>query len=276
MISVVLPVYNGEKYVEEAIQSILDQSYKEFELIIVDDCSTDRTPEIIMKYMSLDNRVRTINNKVNCGLPKSLNIGFETCKGEYYTWTSDDNILKENMFERLVYEIENNNADIVFAMCDIIDKDGKYLGESKKYIDLDEIYYENVVRACFLYKREVHIGLNGYDISKFLVEDYDFWLRAYEKFKFCFVPETLYKYRFHSANLSTQRMEEVSLKRIEILKRNFSQTNREDIKNSIMREISNSYYDASNAYYIKLEAKKDKKIIIVSRMKDIAKKIIGR
>ena len=99
LISIILPTYNGEKYIRESIDSILNQTYKNWELIIVNDCSTDQTPTIVDEYATKDSRIKIINNAMNLKLPKSLNIGFKEAKGEYYTWTSDDNIFKPTALE---------------------------------------------------------------------------------------------------------------------------------------------------------------------------------
>ena len=83
MVSIILPTYNGEAYIAQSIESILSQTYKKFELIIVNDCSTDHTLEIIQRYKEKDARIRVINNIVNKKLPCSLNIGFSDARGDY-------------------------------------------------------------------------------------------------------------------------------------------------------------------------------------------------
>lgn len=84
-ISIVLPTYNGERYLKQSIESILGQTYTDWELIVVNDCSTDSTQEIIDFYRKKDTRIRTIFNCTNQKLPESLNIGFREAKGEYFT-----------------------------------------------------------------------------------------------------------------------------------------------------------------------------------------------
>src|SRR5436190_21740360 len=88
-VSIVLPTYNRAKYLKLSIDSCLIQTFKDFELIIVDDCSKDETPQTIKSYT--DPRIRYHRNESNQRLPRSLNIGFSLAKGEYLTWTSDDN-----------------------------------------------------------------------------------------------------------------------------------------------------------------------------------------
>ena len=219
MISIVLPTFNGEKYIKESIESILEQTYTKFELIIVNDCSNDGTREIIEEYMSKDARIQVIHNKRNQKLPKSLNIGFAAAKGDYYTWTSDDNIYRKDALEKLHrYLKEHPSIDLVYAPYEIIDENGQVLGYSE-HVDGDfkKLYQSNVIGACFLYKKKVHQKLKGYDETKFLVEDYDFWLRALRYFQYGFVNEKMYSYRIHDKSLSTEKTVEIQRKRIQLL-----------------------------------------------------------
>ena len=95
LVSIVLPVYNGEEYLEKSIESVLRQTYENFEFIIVNDGSTDHTKEIVDKYALIDNRIRVIH-KQNEKLPKTLSRGFSEARGEFFTWTSADNIMEKN------------------------------------------------------------------------------------------------------------------------------------------------------------------------------------
>ncbi|MFT5212615.1 MAG: glycosyltransferase involved in cell wall biosynthesis, partial [Patiriisocius sp.] len=91
-VSIILPVYNGEKYLSKSIESCLNQTYRNIELIIVNDCSTDKTLEIVDGYLKLDSRIKVLTNSANKRLPASLNIGHLQAQGDYITWTSDDNL----------------------------------------------------------------------------------------------------------------------------------------------------------------------------------------
>ena len=102
LISIILPVYNGEKYLSQSISSCLNQTYTNLELIIVNDCSNDTTLAIANSYAEIDSRVIIVNNKENKKLPASLNIGHQIAKGDYITWTSDDNIYELNAMEILL------------------------------------------------------------------------------------------------------------------------------------------------------------------------------
>jgi len=216
MISVVLPTYNGQQYIEKSIMSILEQSYTDFELIVIDDCSQDNTWDLLQKMAKTDSRIRIYQNKVNQKLPKSLNIGFSYAQGDYYTWTSDDNIYKKNAFEKMMRIFkEDSEADIVYALFDLINEKGEIFGTvDAETCDSKRIYEKNPIGACFLYKKEVHEKLNGYDVNKFLVEDYDFWLRANRYFNYRLIEEVLYEYRCHNGSLTAGYSDKIELETV--------------------------------------------------------------
>ena len=277
MISVVMPVYNGEKYLRESVESILNQTYTDFELVIVDDASVDRTPSIIDEYIQKDKRVQVIRNEKNMKLPKSLNIGFAHSSGEFFTWTSDDNIYHKNAFETFMLEFEKNEAiDFIYAREDYIDADGKIIGTREYPEDMDELYCKNTVSGCFMYKRVVHEKLNGYDETKFLIEDYDFFRRAYQQFQFAYIPITLYSYRRHGGSLSETRMAEVRKRRIDLLEESLKDDLPDKVKDKIYRELADSYYEISDLYMKVLADKKSEEFGKLHRSKAgaIIKKIL--
>lgn len=203
IISIVLPVWNGEKYLNSAIESILTQSYKNFELIIVNDCSTDGSLDIALKFSEKDARVRVISNPENLKLPRSLNAGFNLANGAYYTWTSDDNLLHPNFLEKMLETLDATRADIVYGDFNSINEHGDLIGVSRVGT-AEELVIANSIGASFLYKKEVHTSLAGFDAESFLYEDYDFWVRAYlSGFTFRKSNEILYDYRRHGESLTS-------------------------------------------------------------------------
>ncbi len=213
LITVVLPVYNGEKYISQAIESILNQSYTNWELIIVDDASTDQTPILINSYAQLDDRIIIITNQVNCKLPKSLNIGHEKAKGELITWTSDDNWYVPDAFQNFLEVFQNKSIDIVYSDFNLVN----YRSETIRYRSLSEpenLINENCIGASFMYRRKVFESLGGYQEDLFLVEDYDFWLRAFLKFNFRYIPQAWYNYRSHAESLTNSIANNQSKKQI--------------------------------------------------------------
>ena len=101
LISIVLPVYNGERFLRESIDSVLAQTYTNWELLIVDDCSTDNTAAIVHEYVQKDSRVQYYKNEKNLRLPRNLNRGFSLARGDYLTWTSDDNVFWPTALEKM-------------------------------------------------------------------------------------------------------------------------------------------------------------------------------
>ncbi len=268
MISVVMPTYNGAKYIHEAIESILNQTYKNFELIIVDDSSTDETPLILQTYADKDSRIHIYRNEANQKLPKSLNIGFSKCTGTYYTWTSDDNNYYPEAFEKMINMLESNPAiDLVFARMSYIDESGKELGVSNVPTDMDEMYCRNLIGACFLYRSKVHEQLNGYDETKFLVEDYDFFRRAYMQFEFGYISDVLYAYRRHGASLSEAKFIDVRKKKIDLLEESLKTECPERIRDKIYRGLSDTYYEISDVYMNNLKRKKSDEYRKLGRFK---------
>lgn len=210
LVSIVLPIYNGEKYMRESIESVIAQTYQNWELLILDDRSTDRTQEIALEYVGKDRRISYYRNEENLRLPGNLNRGFSLAKGAYLTWTSDDNRYKPVAIEKMVQALKGHpGAGFAFASCRIIDGDGKEI----EYIMVDDhsikkMVGTNGVGACFLYTREVYETVGGYDPEYTLVEDFDYWQRIMSRFQSVAIPEILYEYRWHDGALtSTMRKE---------------------------------------------------------------------
>lgn len=222
-VSIVLPVYNGEQYLGQSLESIVGQSFEDWELIIVDDCSSDSTPDIIDKWKRQDPRIRSYRNDPNKKLPGSLNEGFKHASGQYFTWTSDDNVFQPNALEIMVDSLDRDTkADLVYCDIDRIDENGDPIAHGGFNGSPNFLYLFNVVQACFLYRSEVHHRLGGYDESLFLVEDYDFWLRAYRNSRFIHLKERPYLYRMHGGSLTSTRQREIRERACYLMKREAS------------------------------------------------------
>lgn len=209
-VSIVLPTYNGEKYIEESINSILKQTYQDWELIIVNDGSNDNTSNIVKSYAILDKRIKIINNIINLKLPASLNIGFKEAIGEYFTWTSDDNMYLPTALEKMVAYLDANKDDVmVCAWMDVISENSHVYPEWMKY-DEEFMMFNDCVGACFMYKKNVLKEIGEYDTSFFLVEDYEYWLRILTHYGHIgWINEKLYLYRAHAGNLTETRRKDI-------------------------------------------------------------------
>lgn len=133
-LSIIIPVYNAEKYLKECINSILNQTYKDFEVICVNDCSKDNSLKILEEYAQNDNRIKVINNSKNLGPGANRNIGIKNAKGKYLTFIdADDFYLNENCFCILLKTIKENNLDLLIFNNEEFDENTKeYLPEKQK------------------------------------------------------------------------------------------------------------------------------------------------
>lgn len=222
-VTIVLPVYNGEKFVSKAINSIINQTYSNWELIIVNDCSTDNSLAICKEYEKKDDRIRLYSNKVNLKLPKSLNVGFSHAKGDYYTWTSDDNIMRENALEVMTKALENSNeVDMVYSDYWNIDAMGKKISICRLQ-QPNKIVESNVCGPCFLYKASIAKIIGEYDENLFLAEDYEYWMRIYIYGKMLHIDNILYYYRRHDMSLTSKKKDTINYQTYKALEKNFMQ-----------------------------------------------------
>ena len=210
LVSVVLPTFNGQDGIEKAIQSVLRQTYKNIELIIVNDCSTDETAQIIEKQAKQDNRVIIISNKINMKLPMSLNEGFKKANGEYLTWTSDDNEYKLTAIEEMVNALEEDSTiDLIYTDYDVINQNGEKLFEEKKE-EPETLLFYNCIGACFLYRKTLMKAIGTYDPELFCAEDYEYWIRAFLYGKLKHLDLNLYSYGVNEKSLTSTKQKMIA------------------------------------------------------------------
>lgn len=200
-ISVVMSVYNGMPFLKEAVQSILNQTYKDFEFIIVDDASTDGT----WKYLNSlqDQRIKLIKNSKNLGLASSLNIGMKAAKGEYIARMDADDISLPDRFEKEAHFL-NSHKDYVLVGSQV-----QWVSEHGEPIDGfdvpqsdDEIRKKFIIRnqihhATVMFRKSIVSRLGLYRAFLNGVEDYDLWFRIMNKGKVFNLPERLERRRVH-------------------------------------------------------------------------------
>lgn len=206
LVSIVLPTYNGATYLASALDSCLAQTYPHFELILVDDCSKDATPHIIAEYAARDTRVRSIRHETNKRLPGGLNTGHLAARGEFLTWTSDDNLLRPNFLERMVSYLQANPAvGFVYSDYTEIDNDGNAL-RVRAVPPPENLAWTSALGGSFMYRHSTFERVGLYDPEMVMAEDYDYWLRCYREVPMATLHEDLYQYRLHQGSLtSTQK-----------------------------------------------------------------------
>lgn len=211
LVSIVLPTYKRAHLLAQAIRSVLDQTYVNLELIVVDDNSPDDTAAVVQSFV--DPRIRYMKNDPNLKLPRALNRGFTLARGEYMTWTSDDNLLAPTALERMVDMLAGGDCDLVYAdywLFSEQDESGHPIApQHDRLPNTLQLDKGNHIGACFLYTRALYETVGDYDPELFLVEDYDYFLRAARQFRFCHIAEPLYYFRRDDATLYCSRFPEV-------------------------------------------------------------------
>jgi glycosyltransferase involved in cell wall biosynthesis len=208
LVSVVMPIYNAEKFLGEAIESILNQSYKNIELIVVNDGSTDKSGKIVERFRKKDKRIKVLINKkaLGYGGEAATNIAIKKAKGKYIAKMDADDV---SMLERIEKEVEflenNKNIFLVGSQALIIDSSGKIVGKRNVPLKHDEIWKEFYLRSCvvhpsIMFRNEGIIG----DFFKLKFKHFNDYYTFFELMKngkrFENLSEYLFKYRVHGDN----------------------------------------------------------------------------
>lgn len=234
LVSVVLPVYNQAYLLDESIQSVLAQTYQNFELIIVNDGSTDDVQAVLDCYLNHP-RVRCFNQN-NQKLPKALTNGFTFATGEFWTWTSADNLMDCRMLELMVKKMQSEpDVAMVYADYYAIDDRGVLLQDTtwrahnrpdpksgairlpRTTENLNEVQ-DNFIGPCFIYRGWIGRCLRDYD-PQLGIEDYDYWMRinAFFKIQHLGTDDLLYRYRVHDNTLSARAQEHRIFEKAQLL-----------------------------------------------------------
>lgn len=223
-ISVITPAYNVERYIKEAIDSILSQTLPDFEFIILDDCSTDNTWEIIKQFAGKDNRIIAVRNEVRLGIAGNRNKGVSLAKGKYIVWQDADDISIISRLEKQ-YQFMEKNSDV--GIC------GGYLqffsdkGESgvRKYATDDKTLrksifrYSPVAQPAAIIRKKCFDDFGEYDLRYPPAEDLDMSFRIGTKYKFANLPQIVIKYRENYTSATFTRLRIIEVNTLEIRKK---------------------------------------------------------
>src|SRR3989441_5670759 len=206
-VSVGLPVYNGERYLPEALDSLLTQTYEDFELIICDNASTDRTGEIARSYVAKDSRVRYARNEKNLGAGRNFRRAFELCTGAYFRWAAADDLSAPQSLARCVEVLDQEPAVVLaYPKTRVIDEHGRVLSDYDDRLHLQSPRPSERFRQVLarLARNNAAYGLMRADVLKrtgllgdFLSSDVVFTAELSLYGTFWEVPEYLFYRRFH-------------------------------------------------------------------------------
>lgn len=215
LISVVMPVYNAEKYLSLSIDSILNQTFKDFELVIINDGSKDSSLKIIKKYK--DKRIRVVNNKKNLKIAKSLNKAVKLARSNIIARADADDIYVPKRLE-LQYKImiKNQKIVIVGSNMKIINEKGEKISkreypESDKELKRLMFRYSPFGHPVVMFRKKEFLEFGGYDHNKVPCEDIDLWFKIGSKYEFATVNKYLINYRVYSGSSSNKKLKQLEL-----------------------------------------------------------------
>ncbi|MCX7047296.1 MAG: glycosyltransferase family A protein [Candidatus Sumerlaeota bacterium] len=212
--TVLMPVYNGERYLREGVESILRQTYRDWELLIVNDGSTDASREIALSYHARDARIRVLDNPGNRGLPWTLNRGLREARAPWIIRADSDDL---NEPERIAAQMQlaaQNSLDVCFCDTIYVYPDGgerivncsDYSWAARRWLGLFGNFYGAHPAACL--RKDAILALGGYDESFPCAQDYDLWDRcAAAGLKFGYAPRALARHRMHGESQSGKHLE---------------------------------------------------------------------
>lgn len=185
LVSIVVPCYKGERFLREAIESCLAQSYRNLEIIVVDDCSPDQCAAIAQRFADQDSRVKLLKNARNQGVSMAFNAGFAAARGKFFTRLAQDDLFQRDAIEVMVAYLESSPC-VGLVYCDeqLMDENGALL-QTFHTPEPEELLREgNKAGLCVMWRREVWEKLKGFNPEFDSAEDYDFWVRASRFYKF--------------------------------------------------------------------------------------------
>lgn len=230
-VSIIIPCYNQGKYVAEAINSALRQTFKDIEIVCVNDGSTDNSVEIIKSFENKYKNFIFLNNKENRGVIYSRNFAIKNCNGTYILPLDADDIIEPTYVEKAVKILDNNpNIGIVYCKAKIFGNYDKYW--NLKPFNKSDILYENCIFCSAIFRKSDFIKIGGYNNNmKYGCEDYDLWLSFIEQGLEVFqINEILFSYRQYDETSRTT----ISLK------------NKKEIWNNLIKNHINLYLNDEN------------------------------
>lgn len=222
LVSVVMPAYNAEHYIARAIESILNQTFKNFELLIIDDASTDKTKEIIKRFRKKDHRIVLVENKQNLQISKTLNLGIGLAKADVVArMDADDLSLPDRLKLQYEYLEKHPKIAIVGANIIVVDEKGNQLStreypESSKDLKKVMFRYSPFAHPVVMFRKKAFEKFGGYDSKMVPCEDIDLWFKLGSKYEFGTVPEYVMKYTILKNSNSNKKLKDLELLGFEI------------------------------------------------------------
>ncbi|MTI64687.1 glycosyltransferase family 2 protein [Methylophaga sp.] len=208
VVSTIMPLHNAADFVEQAIKSVLDQTFQDWELLIIDDKSTDGSVEIVKSFVSSDNRIKLIQLEQNSGAAVARNTGFEAAKGRYIAFLDSDDIWLPEKLEKQIHFMQKTACPFTYTAYGKINEQGQWLG---KVGVPEDATYKSLLKTCFIGCLTVMIDTAYFGkVTMPLLrkrQDYGLWLQLLKQAeKAKGLPEVLAHYRVHKASISANKL----------------------------------------------------------------------
>jgi glycosyltransferase involved in cell wall biosynthesis len=234
-ISVVMPVFNRENFLSDAIKSIINQTFTDFEFIIIDDGSTDQSLQIIENFAKQDERIKVVKNNINLGIAKTRNIGIDLSQGEYIAFMDSDDISLPTRFEKQIAYFENSpNIDALGTACAIVDSNGQILSYLRPPLSPIEVRWSIITKSTLINpsmmaRRKIfcETGIRHRDLHA--ADDFDLWSRIADQFQIGNLSEILTHFRMHQGKISVTSHNSQRSEAIEIVRKNIKQLTNIDL-----------------------------------------------
>lgn len=207
-ISVLMSVFNGDVFLRRAVESIVAQTFSDFEFVIVDDASTDKTSEILAEYAARDSRIHVFRNERNLGLTASLNVGLSHCRGRYVARMDADDVAEPERFMTQYWFMEEHPDVAASGTCvRVIDEEGKMLGEKTLALTYEEVkskmlFNNQFIHSTLFFRADILKDSGGYNEKFKKSQDYELMLRLCSRYPVVNLREKLLKFRLHGDSLS--------------------------------------------------------------------------
>ncbi len=232
-VSIIIITFNRENYIHEAIDSILEQTFTDWEAIIIDDASEDNTEKIVKKYIDNNPNIKYHKNEKNLGIARSRNKGIELARGEYIApLDSDDIWLDKNKLQKQVEFLDINHYYALLGG-GIMHIDDQSKPIKKVLFPIYNSVIRNIIlqynpfaQSTLLFRKKIAIELGGYSTDYKVCDDYELWLRMGIKYKFTNIPQILAGYRIHGGNITHTKRLTTAREILEIVRKHASNYNR--------------------------------------------------
>lgn len=212
-VSVIMSVYNGSAYLKQALESVLDQTFSDFEFLITDDGSTDESPKILDEYAAKDARVKVFYQK-NIGLTKTLNNSIKKAGGIYIArMDSDDISLPNRLAEEVKFLDAHSEVAVVSCFAKVIDDEGKEIGEHCPGVTHSEIkklifFSGQLCHPAVMFRKDAFLALGGFNESFRYAQDLELWFKFIAKYKVANIPKFLFLWRKTAGGIGVAKLKE--------------------------------------------------------------------